>query len=57
MTEAQMNEYVELMAAIMAEDAAAEQANDALLQQDLKDAYAQEDADWREEMMANINAR
>ena len=52
-----MNEYVELMAAIMAEDAAAEQANDALLQQDLKDAYAQEDADWREEMMANINAR
>lgn len=54
MNESQMNEYVELMAAIMAEDAAAEQANDALLQQDLADARAQEEKDFRMEMMVNI---
>ena len=54
MNESQMNEYAELMAAIMAEDAAAEQANDALLQQDLADARAQEEKDFRMEMMVNI---
>jgi hypothetical protein len=54
MNEAQMNEYNELMTAIMLEDAAKEQANDALLQQDLKDAYAQDEQDLRDEMMANI---
>jgi hypothetical protein len=54
MNEAQMNEYNALMTAIMLEDAAKEQANDALLQQDLKDAYAQDEQDLRDEMMANI---
>ena len=39
MNESEMNEYVELMEAVMQEDAIKEQLNDALLQQDLRDAY------------------
>ena len=44
MNEAQMNEYVAMMEVVMAEDAAAEAANDSLLREQLLAEYAADEA-------------